>query len=114
MNSRVIDDDLNRAGNEDLGQGGTGRSAVRDIERNGLCLSALRDDFRDNDLSALAMAIRVDANMMSLRRKLPADRRADRPATASDERALHSSSTRNKTVARPVSNSCVSQRIAKA
>src|SRR5579863_5490364 len=114
MNSRVIDDNLNRAGNEDLGQGVAGRGAVRDVERDSLCFSTLLDDLRNNDLSAVAMAIRMDANVMPLCRKLQADRRADRPASAGDERALHSGPTRNKTVARPVSNSCASQRMAKA
>jgi hypothetical protein len=69
-------------------QRGAGPGLVRDVEGDGSCAAARRQDLGHDRCGRLLILVRVNVYFMAVRREASADRRADAAAAARDDRPL--------------------------
>src|SRR6185312_8306104 len=113
VNAGIVDENLDRAAVQKPNEGGFGGCRIGHVESEGFSAAAGFDDRGGLCSGALQPLMRVDIDVMPRRRERARNRRADRPAAARDEGALHSASASRMTVARPATSSRPSPRTAK-
>ena len=126
----IIDEHLNGTGLLNPFQLQGGLSAIRHVKACGIGAAAAGADGLCDGVGPLRMTVAMNDDVQALRGKLPADRRADHSASAGDERPLHDvqagplsrvgdtddmsvSVRETNTETRPLSSSCVPERIVK-
>src|SRR5262249_50121868 len=117
VHTGVVDQDLDRAGLEDLLERRARRGTIGDIEAHGFGAPAGGADLAHQSRCHLGAAVRVHVDVVTGGRETTAERRTDSAATAGDQRAfavrthvrdpgLTPKVASNTMLARPLSSSC--------